>query len=155
MSLLHVCLKHPPKNISVFFLVVFFFSSFSFSSIGGCYHSLSSPRMASGNCSVLKSRFHKSRMHLASLSLAHIPPNSSSFQQNIHSGKPVSQKKKNAIFRPHQMYLNEKTPILRKKKYRKDWFIFNTVFDITVLAIRNVTDLSTIAWAAQQDLQVC
>lgn len=53
------------------------------------------------------------------------------------------------------MYLNEKTPILRKKKYRKDWFIFNTAFAVTVLAIRNVTDLSTIAWAAQQDLQVC
>lgn len=53
------------------------------------------------------------------------------------------------------MYLNEKLQSWEKKKYRKDWFIFNTVFAITVLAIRNITDLSTIAWAVQQDLQVC
>lgn len=152
MSLLYVCLKHPPKNISVSFLVVFFFS---FSSIGGCYHSLSSPRMASGNCSVLKSRFYKSCMHLASLSLAHIPPNSSSFQQNVHSEKPVSQKKKKCYFQTTKCTWMKKLQSWEKKNYRKDWFIFNTVFAITVLAICNVTDLSTTAWAAQQDLQVC
>lgn len=95
-------------------------------------------------------------MHLASLSLAHIPPNSSSFQQNVHSGKPVSQKKKKCYFQttPNVLEWKNSNPE-EKKKYRKDWFIFNAVFAITVLAIRNITDLSTIAWAVQQDLQVC
>lgn len=48
----------------IFGFVGLFF--FFVSDVSSCYHSLFSQRMTSGYCSVLESRFVKSRMHLAS-----------------------------------------------------------------------------------------
>lgn len=103
---------------------------------------------------LLESRLVKSCMHLVSLSLAHIPSNSSSFKQSLYSEKPMPQKKKEMQF----SYFQNRLSVLewknlnwapRKMTEQEDWLLA-----VTILALCTVSNLSSGAWPAQQDLWV-